>query len=269
MTKGVKLIVSDLDGTLLDDHKNLPSELPEILEALGRIGISFVAASGRQFYNIRKQFEPSGYSDKLDYIAENGGITGSGSEIHFCDEIDREMLARIIIRCRETEGCWPILCGKKAAYYEDGFEEMRFNTEMYYTSNRLVDDLLAVLEEDVFCKIAVYARGDAEFTAYPALLPFADEMGVSLSGDSWVDVMNKHTTKANALKVLLKEKNIDASEVMAFGDYLNDLEMLELCGHSYAMENGHELLRSRGFGNGGNNNEDGVTRTIRREILGE
>ncbi|MDO4492227.1 MAG: HAD family hydrolase [Lachnospiraceae bacterium] len=269
MLKDVKLVVSDLDGTLLDDKKHTPSELPDILEALGRMGIPFVVASGRQLYTLRKQFTELGFGDRILYIGENGGITGSGTEIFTCDGMDKELLARMIRKLRRVEGCWPILCGKNSAYFEDDNEAMRYNTSMYYARNRLVEDLLECLPEDEFCKVAVFAANDkAEEVAYPALMEFGDEAAVVVSGKRWVDVMNRGTNKATALQQLCAHMNIDLKNVMAFGDYLNDLEMLELCGHSYAMENSHPLLLQRIPGRSGHNNSGGVTETIKRDLLG-
>lgn len=260
----IKLIVTDLDGTLLDDHKNMPGEMPAILDELDARGIHFVAASGRQFYNIRAQFQ--GMENRIDYIAENGGMVAIRDQIIFCDAIDKALLRELVEVIRRKDGCWGILCGKECAYYEDDFEEMTTNVNMYYKENRLVDDLMAYIDADVICKIAVYASHTAETTAYPALLPYADRMQVALSGDCWVDVMNSTITKGEALKVLLDHYQLSPEECMGFGDYLNDLPLLKVCGHPYSMDNGHPDLRKEIPASGGNNNENGVVKTLCREL---
>ena len=97
-------------------------------------------------------------------------------------------------------------------------------------------------------------------------LPYADRMQVALSGDCWVDVMNKSVSKGAALQELLRRMDIAPEHCMAFGDYLNDIELLQASGHPYAMENAHPQLLELFPNTSGHNNHGGVVTTICREL---
>ncbi len=259
----IDVIVSDFDGTLLDDQKRLPARFPALLDALSQRGIRFIAASGRQYYNIRAQLP--GMEDRVDYIAENGALTVIGGEICTVSELSAADIEDVVDTVRRTEGCYPILCGAQCAYFDNDLDELRYHCNMYYARLALVDDVMNYIERDRICKIAVFHSHNAEHVSYPALLPFADHMQVALSGDCWVDVMNPSVNKGAALRDLLARMHVSPDRCMAFGDYLNDLEMLEASGHPYAMENSHPQLLER-FPLSGSNNDAGVVRTICRAL---
>ncbi|MGM9623263.1 MAG: Cof-type HAD-IIB family hydrolase [Butyricicoccus porcorum] len=261
----IDVIVSDFDGTLLDDRKRLPEQFPALLDELDRRGIRFVAASGRQYYNIREQL-PDGMADRVDYIAENGALTVRNGELCSVDELSPEDVRAVVEVTRRTPGCYPILCGAQCAYLEDMVDALRVHSTMYYARLERVDDVLTCLERDRICKIAVFHDHDAEHVSYPALLPFADHMQVALSGDCWVDIMNASVNKGAALRAMLEQMHLSAARCMAFGDYLNDIELLQAAGHPYAMENSHPQLRALFPHTGGHNNDAGVVRTICREL---
>lgn len=261
----IDVIVSDFDGTLLDDDKRLPAQFPALLDELERRGIRFIAASGRQYYNIREQL-PDGMADRVDYIAENGALTVLDGQICSVDTMPAADIRDIVRTVRSTPGCYPILCGADGAYFENDFEEMRFHCHMYYARLTLVDDVLDYIDRDRICKIAVFNSHNAEHTSYPALLPFADRMQVALSGDCWVDVMNAPVNKGAALRSLLARMDIAPERCMAFGDYLNDIQLLQAAGHPYAMENAHPQLLRLFPRTAGHNNRGGVLHTICRAL---
>ncbi|HBI64787.1 MAG TPA: HAD family hydrolase [Clostridiales bacterium] len=260
----IDVIVSDFDGTLLDDDKHLPEQFPALLDALDRRGIRFIAASGRQYYNIRAQLP--GMADRVDYIAENGAMTVQNGEICSVDEIPAADIAAVVDTVRRTPGCYPILCGAQCAYFENEFAEMRHHCELYYERLDRVDDVMEYVTRDRICKIAVFHSHDAEHVSYPALLPFSPRMQVALSGDCWVDVMNASVNKGAALRSLLARLHVSPERCMAFGDYLNDIELLQASGHPYAMDNSHPQLLALFPQRGGHNNREGVVRTICRAL---
>ena len=266
MLDQIRVIVSDFDGTLLDDEKRLPEGFPALLDALEQRNIRFIAASGRQYYNIRAQL-PDDMADRVDYIAENGAMTVRNNEICWVDEMPAADVTEIVQTIRQTEGAYPILCGAQCAYFENGdIEEMLFHAGLYYARLKLVPDVLEAISDDAICKIAVFHNHDAEHVSYPALLPYSDRMQVALSGDCWVDVMNKSVSKGAALQELLRRMDIAPEHCMAFGDYLNDMELLEVSGHPYVMENAHPQLLERFPNTSGHNNHGGVVTTICREL---
>ena len=90
-------------------------------------------------------------------------------------------------------------------------------------------------------------RGDpgARAQGYPAVLPHLDEhLSAILSGGHWCDVMSKSASKGNAMKAVQKLLNIAPEECIAFGDHLNDLELLTACGRTFAPENAQPEIKA-------------------------
>ncbi|MGL5965419.1 MAG: HAD family hydrolase, partial [Fusobacteriaceae bacterium] len=101
---------------------------------------------------------------------------------------------------------------------------------------------------------------------YPYFSEDSDRLQVVVSGKHWMDFMHTDSNKGEAIKKVLEILNIDKDETVAFGDYLNDLEMMKVVGHSYAMENAHDEIKKIAKYITLSNNNSGVIHSI-REIL--
>ena len=87
---------------------------------------------------------------------------------------------------------------------------------------------------------------------------FDDKLQVALSGADWVDLMRLGLSKGVAVGVMCDNLHITPAQCMAFGDYLNDVELLRSVGESYAMANAHERLKKVAKHVCPSNDEDGV-----------
>ena len=88
------------------------------------------------------------------------------------------------------------------------------------------------------------------------------------SGVNWLDIYSSNANKGTAIDIIQKKFNISKKETMVFGDYLNDLEMMENAYYSYAMKNGHEKIKEvSNFETDFTNNENGVIETIKKYVL--
>ncbi|MGN0242726.1 MAG: Cof-type HAD-IIB family hydrolase [Lachnospiraceae bacterium] len=257
----IRLIAADMDGTLLNDKKELPADFFTILKQLKAIGIEFAAASGRQYYNLKKVFGDNG--NDLYYIAENGAMIFYRNQTIYADELKANKLSAIRKTIRTISGAYPIYCGKEGAYYEHTDTEFLYHATMYYEKLIQVPDLSEMLIRDQICKIAIY-RPDAETTTLPAMMDFNREYQVTLSAPSWVDIMNQGTNKGKALQFVQQHLNITFDESMVFGDYLNDLELLQQAYYSYAMENAHPELKKISRFTAPSNNDAGVTQILHK-----
>ena len=117
------------------------------------------------------------------------------------------------------------------------------------------------------CKVAFYDDGDAATHEYPALrkaLP--DTLSVILSGEHWVDIMKPGVNKGRAMESLMAQRGLTPDECMAFGDYLNDLELLRAVGESYAMDNALPEVKQAARHIAPSNDEDGVMRVLRERF---
>ena len=158
----VKIIATDMDGTLLDSKKRLPKDFGYVLEKLDEKNVRFIVASGRQYYNLRKQFE--GYNQDLIYISENGSMVFDKGEIVYLSEISAEKLIKPVEIARKIKGASIILCGEKSAYTENRGEFFTKHADMYYERLEVVDDVLDIVREgnDRICKIALFHDENSE-----------------------------------------------------------------------------------------------------------
>ena len=263
----IRLIAADMDGTLLDSEKRLPKEFPEIVRRLKEKGVRFVIASGRQAATLMSDMGE--LADELTYIAENGAVIAEGGRQLYVDPMDPKDVRRILEETKDLPGIHAVLCcADRAVIGASAPEEFCRNVKMYYESTSIVPDLLAVCDQfDDVCKIAFYDEGDAEHHEYPVLREgFADTLSVILSGYSWVDLMNPGVHKGSAMKRLQELKGILPGECMAFGDYLNDKEMLEAVTESYAMGNALPEIKAVARYIAPTNDEDGVMRVIKERF---
>ncbi|MFF7898970.1 Cof-type HAD-IIB family hydrolase [Streptomyces sp. NPDC088817] len=261
---GIRLIVTDMDGTLLDDAKRIPAGLWPTLAELRRRGVLFSPASGRQYATLAEQF--AGHDEGMVFIAENGTyVVRDGVELS-SDPLDPAVAARLVGAVRELAAqgvdVGAVVCGKRSAYVERADEAFLTEVRKYYVRHRIVPDAAAV--DDHIIKVALFDFGSAERTTAPALAAFAETHQVVVSGEHWVDVMNRTADKGAALRRLQRDLGITPAQTLVFGDYLNDLEMLDAAEWSFAMANAHPEVIGRARHLAPSNNDNGVLRTIAR-----
>ncbi len=263
----IRLIACDLDGTLLDAAHDIHADFWPLLAQLQARGILFCPASGRQYFKLREQFAQAG--DRLAYIAENGTfVVHCGEEIR-ADCLPPTVAHALIATTRKLQAtgarAGSVLCGKRSAYIE--WKEPAFHAEVsrYYKRLEVVDDLLDV--QDDFLKVAVFDFESSQHNVYPVFAHFADTHQVVVSGLHWLDVMAAHANKGTGLRHLQEMLGISPAQTMVFGDYLNDLEMMDQATYAYAMENAHPDLKARARFIAPANTDNGVVRTI-RHVLG-
>ena len=260
----IRLIAADLDGTLVDDEKRIHDEFWPLVDELHARGITFCPASGRQYYNLLQMFED--VAEDVVFVAENGTyVVAAGKEMS-SDCMSMEVARRVCARVREMETAGAVLCGKRSAYVERTDEEFLRHVRPYYTREQVVPDLLAVEGDDVL-KVAVYDFVSSERNAAPRLEEFRRTHQVAISGQHWVDVMSPTANKGRALHQIQQALGVTRDQTMAFGDFLNDLEMMDAATYSFAMANAHPSLRERASWVAPTNNANGVVRTI-RTVLG-
>lgn len=259
----IKFIASDMDGTLLDRQGRLDPAFFDLHHQLEQKGIIFAAASGRQYYSLKQTFQP--IEDRMVFIAENGTLVmHQGKELYSCT-IDKDAIHSIIDEARNIDDAHLVLCGKRSAYIETQDQQALDEIKKYYHRCEFVDDLLAV--DDDFIKVAVCHFGGTEAHVYPALnCRFGKTHQVVISARIWMDLMNIDASKGKAIEYLRDSLGFTYEQTMSFGDYLNDLEMLQASYHSYAMENAHEKVKALARFRAPGNNEAGVM-TVIRQVL--
>lgn len=257
----IELIAADLDGTLLDSKKQLSPDLFPLIRQLRQHKIHFAAASGRQYENLRMLF--SEVCDEISFICENGAAVYHRSNCLFADQMPAPYFIPPIHSIRTLSGVNAVLCTHAGAFIECSTDTVFVkNAQMYYEKLTIVPDLIAVLAREPAFKLAVFEKSHAETGCFPMLRAYEEHFAVVLSGADWVDLMNPKTNKGIGLHQLAAHLHIPLGHTMAFGDYLNDTELLQTAGHAFVMENGHPTLKQIANHIAPSNDDNGVVRAI-------
>lgn len=238
----IKLIVSDLDGTLLLPGKQqLEPETLDLVEKVLDAGYMFAAASGRQYSNLYRMFGK--VADRISYICENGSLVVHRQKIihkSVIPEETKKQLVNEILLDDTAELLYSTVMGcyiqPKSDYYYDLIVN-RVKNDTFVTEN-----LRGVTEECI--KLSVYERNrvSSEEEQY-WIGKYADKLYVVRSSEKWLDFMPRGTNKGNALKLIMERESLSGEQCMAFGDNDNDVEMMKLVEHSYGMKTGTEVLK--------------------------
>lgn len=261
----IKLIASDIDGTLVrDGSADINPEIFDVVMQLKEKGIVFAAASGRQYPSIRRLFD-SIHNDMI-FIAENGAYIKCRGYEMFKSNMDKEITRNLILETRklEVEGVLLTISTPECMYIEskdESFHDLLING--YHNTIKVVED---VLEEDLdIIKIALYKEDGISKIANEILIPkWQDKVKVVMAGAEWLDFMDSQVDKGHAIATIQKALSIAKEETMAFGDNSNDIGMLTNAGESYAVENAREEVKFAAKHIAASYAEDGVLRELKK-----
>lgn len=255
----IKLIATDMDGSLLDDAKNFPPHFFETMDQLQRQGIVFVAASGRSYSKQREVFEPAAI--KPYFLCDNGSLLVHDEQVLFDDYLDEELLHRVIDAVDEIEGAVPMYCGHKRAWHMPVSAEIRKHLGTYFTSEMVLEDMHQI--SDRILKVALFHPESSARCVYPRVKElFEQEAHLVVSGELWMDIMKIGVNKGKTLQFLQESMGITSEETMVFGDFYNDIEMLQRAKYSFVMANANDDMMQYGNFQAPSNQEYGVQQIL-------
>lgn len=261
----IKWIISDMDGTLLVNDHDLPGDFPEIMAALKKEEIMFSPASGRQLQTLAETFKD--YQDDLLIISENGTYVSKAGKEVFSVTLPEDIVKRILARVEKMDQVFPIVSCKNMAYYNSRNPMFLKELNTYYKANTYVESFAEIDCRQVL-KIALcdaVHRNARKDVMEPIMAEFGNckDIQIVLSGEIWTDINPSQINKGEAILQLQKQLGIKPEECMAFGDYLNDLEMMKAVEHSYAMANAVPEIKAVAKYIAPANKENGVTKVIK------
>lgn len=239
----IKLIASDLDGTLLPEGTaDINPDIYGMIDRLQAAGITFVAASGRNYGSVMGIF--GHMEERLTVISDNGGYCARGGAGMYCNGFPRELLRDIVAEARKVENAWMMASAARNTYTdEDDAYYIRWMREGYRLDIRLVDDLLAV--EEPLIKVALYTYAeDAAVAAAPLRETLGGRAAVAAAGAHWIDITMPGANKGAALAHIQHMLGVTPEETAAFGDNGNDISMLKCAAESYAVANARDEVKA-------------------------
>ena len=259
----IKIIFSDMDGTLLTDENKLPDGFDELIAELKRRGVLFAPASGRQYASLLKSFP--NYRDEFLFVAEGGTLVMYRGEEIFSHTMEPEIVRDVLATGATLDDIMCVWCGKMDSYILRDFDKPIYTADMdkYYTHRVAVDSWDEV--DDTPIKIALYdRRGHAKENIFDKLEKFHGKLQVVQTIDWWVDVSATGANKGEAIKNVQRVLNVKPEECVAFGDYPNDYEMLQAVDYGFAMANAHPAVKEVAKFHTDSNNDAGVLKAIRQ-----
>ncbi|MFD3158077.1 Cof-type HAD-IIB family hydrolase [Haloimpatiens sp. FM7330] len=266
-----KLAVFDLDGTLLNDQHEISNENIEALERLKQNGCKVAIATGRTDLLVKE------YAKKIKIngpvIACNGALVRNPftKEEVFKRIIPQSEVKKIIDICKKddhmfmaySKECILSTQNYRAKYYEERNKKLDLDCKVKII---ITDDAKYISSNFEINKILIIENNEEKYNELPQKLQGVSGVTICQSSTGFMDIMPKGTSKKNALEMLAKSENISRSEIVAFGDNYNDIEMLEYAGCAITTENGVDSVKEIVDYISIDNNKSGVAYAIKNHL---
>lgn len=261
------LIATDLDGTLLAPDGTISPRTYDAIRAAKKAGVQVVPVTARQIYGIEK------WRDGLGRwaLCSNGAICW---DLQAHTVLFRQLMSAAVA----NEFAHRLLAAAPGIRFltikDDGFafasqrgyaELTTFADHSREPSEMPALELGEVLDGDCLKMVARHPDLPIEeLTACAASVGMADEVHVTTSGKSMLEISAKGVTKDSCLSMLCDHLGIDQGDTVAFGDGANDVEMLAWAGDSYAMANAVPSALEVARHQAPSNADDGVARVVEK-----
>ena len=265
----IKLIATDMDGTLLDPkgQVDLP-RLEKILDQLEERGIRFVIATGNEIHRVKQLL--GHLTERVVLIVANGARIFEGNQLLQAQTWDDGMVNRALefFKGRECQDQF-VVTSMNGGFVKEGtvFTELEnFMTpemiELFYQRMNFVEELESHLFGGVLKMSLVVGEERSDSVLEEINQLFNGHVQAVSSGYGCIDILQSGIHKAWGLQELLKRWEIKAEEIMAFGDSENDVEMLQLAGIAYAMENADDKAKAVATDFAPSNSQAGVYQVL-------
>lgn len=246
----IRVIATDMDGTLLDPKGQLDlPRLEKILDKLDQCDIRFVIATGNEVHRMRQLL--GHLAERVVLVVANGARIFENNELIQAQTWDNAMVDKALahFKGRECQDQF-VVTAMNGGFVKTGtvFTELdKFMTpemiEKLYQRMNFVDEFDSSLFGGVLKMSMVVGEERLDSVLQEINDLFDGHVRAVSSGYGCIDILQDGIHKAWGLVELLKRWNLKPEQIMAFGDSENDIEMLELAGISYAMENAEEAVK--------------------------
>ena len=267
----IRLIASDLDGTLLTEKKEITDYTKQVLAAAAGEGILFVPATGRAFTSIPHEV--------LSLPGVKYVITSNGAAVYSASEGKR--IYECLLEPASVDAILDIPMGQysialetfvngvpytEEAYWEDprAYGATDFGVEYVRRTRRKVPDIRAFIREnrdrlDSIDFVCPQAEAKTEIRRF---LENIDNIYITSSIPHLLEISHKNGGKGQTLAYLAEKEKIRPEEIMAFGDGDNDIEMLQFAALGFAVENGSPACKKSAGRITESNEKEGVAKAI-------
>lgn len=284
----IQLIVSDMDGTLLDNKLTVSEGNQLAIQAAEENGIKFMVATGRGYTEAVPALTEAGISCPM--ISVNGAQTydKNGQLIDSIGIAKKDI--REILAFTKANGLYTEMVMSSGVYSNDKLQYVETLTHLLKTTNphtsykmalvlalgrmdqfnmNYVDEYEEVLadDKDLALKVLVFSnQGQTELQSVRDEFGTDSQLVITSSFFNNIEINHVDAQKGIALERVAKKLNIPMEKVMSIGDNFNDVSMLKRTGVSFAMANAEDGVKERAKYMTASNSEDGVAEAIYRCI---
>jgi Cof subfamily protein (haloacid dehalogenase superfamily) len=260
-----KLIALDVDGTLINNQYQITERTIHTIKEVHRKGARVVLCTGRGPASTLPLLKLLGLEGTV--ITHNGAATveSAGSKIIHQFAFHMKLLPMFVDYCRTNSIHFDVNTAFEL-YIEHLTDVAREMYKKFLVNPNQIQDVMNI--NDQIVKISIYSKGEM---LDQLTIDWPDmgnrELKIIRSGENFIDVMHPLANKGSALRVLAEDWGIAASEIIAIGNYYNDLEMLEFAGLGIAMDNSPEDMKRKADAVTASNDEDGVHLALQKYCL--
>jgi Cof subfamily protein (haloacid dehalogenase superfamily) len=260
----LKLIVSDLDGTLLNRNREISQENLAALHAAQEKGIEIAIASGRNYGNVLELCHRAGLNVHI--------ISNNGSFVH--DKTGKQLIAigmdkqhmKTALEWLHNHHYFYNVSTEKEVFYPVNVEEIllsdfqtaaslngiitidmvkeKINRIVSQEGAKFMENFTEILDQDLtFGNISSITFNKEKLSKGKEYFKNVQDLAMTVSGDDIFEMIPPSASKGNALEILSNSLHIPLQKIMAIGDHYNDISMLEKVGYSVAMGNAEEDVK--------------------------
>lgn len=267
----IKLVAIDIDGTLLNDHHEVTSEVKDSIRKAKAKGVKIVLCTGRPLVGVQQYLTELELREEGDYV-----ISFNGAMVQ--DTFTKKVVSHLTLEKED-------LIYLSELSEEAGLHMHFFDDKTLYTANRNIGKYTVVEayltgSQLVFSEIekmpADFKMSKAMMIDEPEILEagikklpsdLGDRYHLVRSAPFYLEILNPEASKGNAVKQLSELLGIKQEEVMCIGDHENDTTMLEFAGTAVAMGNAIPRLKEMADFITETNNNSGVAVAIEKFVL--
>lgn len=275
MVMKYKMIAIDMDGTLLNDKKEVSKENKIAIKKASELGVKIVVCTGRIFTSAR--FYASLIGTAAPIVASNGAYIREKDEnrIIYKKAINKEILPELI-NVIESFGLTLHLYTNQSIYTKElvnlALNYIRWNevvSEGEKVEVKVVKDFEDVINSEEILKVALVCDDIELLRKLRSKISEEFDVSIVSSNSNNIEIMAKGISKGNAVKILADYFGYKREEVICVGDSENDISMIEYAGLGVAMGNGIDYVKSIADYITDTNERDGVAKVINKFILNE
>jgi Cof subfamily protein (haloacid dehalogenase superfamily) len=268
----IRLIVSDLDGTLLRDDHTLSEYTKAVIHRVSEQGIDFMLATGRIFGGARKYARQLNLNTPI--LACNGAlIKEAEGKLIYGRPLREEPLERVFQLLTDMK--YYFHCYSEESFYTrqlDAYISAFYNFDKGLPGDErfpMVEiDPMELIGKDAVYKVLARCEGDENRRELYGLLTQIEGISITVSWHNSFDICADEVSKAAAIDLYAKKKGISPSEIICFGDNYNDIDMIRYAGLGITLENGVDEIKEAADYVAVGNNEDGVAKAIEKFVFG-